>query len=213
MEKFLEYIVNDLRNIFLLNSESRPHSDEPPGEMSENISIIVDEGDCLKYTFKTQKIESYAEKVLEIFSLEQFELSIKFVNKADIQTLNSDYRQKDTPTDVLSFNQTDFSPPISIDQKPKCNMTHNILGDIVICVEIAETNASSIGHDLGDEIAFLIVHGVLHLGGHDHENQEEEKLMMSQQRAAIQMIKNNLPANFVSDLVIRATPTSIEGFS
>jgi len=93
------------------------------------------------------------------------------MNPEEIQTLNRDYRNKDTATDVLSFpvnNELATGPSIS-------------LGDIVICVEVAQKQANEYGHNLDRELAFLLVHGMLHLLGYDHETPEDEAEMCAAQ--------------------------------
>jgi len=85
------------------------------------------------------------------------ELSLSFVSGEEIRGLNNMYRQKDTPTDVLSF-------PDSM--------------DIVICVEVAKRQAEEYGHSLERELAFLTVHGLLHLLGYDHCRPEDEAVML-----------------------------------
>ena len=92
------------------------------------------------------------------------EVSISFINTDEIRELNRDYRGKDTATDVLSF-------PVSN------NLTvgaGQFLGDIVICLEIAKQQAIDYGHSFERELSFLVVHGLLHLLGYDHETNETE---------------------------------------
>lgn len=93
------------------------------------------------------------------------ELSLLITTDPHIQELNRDFRGKDKPTDVLSFPQLeedDIGPsPIS-------------LGDVVISLDTALAQAKSIGHSAGDEVLRLLVHGILHLLGYDHENVPEE---------------------------------------
>jgi len=101
------------------------------------------------------------------------EISISFVAMDEIQQLNKDYRQKDTPTDVLSFPQ---------------NISQNISGDIIICPEIAARQAEEYGHSLDREMAFLTVHGLLHLMGHDHQTTEDEAKMQTAQNAVLEMV-------------------------
>ena len=76
----------------------------------------------------------------------------------EIQKLNKNFRKKDKPTDVISF-------PSEVD---------GVAGDIAISVEIAQANARALGHDTGAELKVLILHGMLHLAGFDHETDEGE---------------------------------------
>ncbi len=91
------------------------------------------------------------------------EISLSFCSATEIQALNKQYRAKDSVTDVLSFP--------AIPEVPT-------LGDIVICVERAQEQADELGHSLKRELAFLFVHGLLHLLGYDHEVSEDEERIM-----------------------------------
>ena len=96
------------------------------------------------------------------------EISISFVSCDEMHKLNKEYRSKDAPTDVLSF--------ISV------KSPHIVMGDIVICVIIAEKQAEEYGHSIERELAFLTAHGVLHLMGFDHQLPGDEKAMIKAQK-------------------------------
>jgi len=94
---------------------------------------------------------------------EQAELSLAFVDDAQIQRLNRSFRGLDYPTDVLSF---------AIDADEQLAMpsgSPQILGDVVISLERAAAQAAAYEHSLEREVAFLMVHGLLHLVGFDHQ--------------------------------------------
>jgi len=101
------------------------------------------------------------DEVIPDITHEQVELHI--TDNASIQTLNAKYRNKDTATDVLSFNLDD---PIT-------------LGQIVISIEMAKEQAKDLVQSLNEELEFLFTHGLLHLLAYDHENPEDEKLMLA----------------------------------
>lgn len=106
------------------------------------------------------------------------EMSVNFVDDREIQELNRNYRQKDSPTDVISFAMQELGEgEIKIDG-PDMPI---ILGDIVISVDRAEEQAEEYGHSLEREFAFLTIHGFLHLLGYNHLNDEEEKEMFDLQ--------------------------------
>ncbi|APC48226.1 rRNA maturation RNase YbeY [Virgibacillus halodenitrificans] len=110
------------------------------------------------------------------------EVSINFVNNKEIQELNRNYRQKDTPTDVISFamqEKVDGEIDIVGEDIPL------ILGDIVISIDKAKEQAADYDHSLERELGFLAVHGFLHLLGYDHMSHEEEKLMFKKQEAIL----------------------------
>ncbi|MCK6257752.1 rRNA maturation RNase YbeY [Fictibacillus sp. KIGAM418] len=106
------------------------------------------------------------------------ELSVTFVTNERIHEINKQYRNKDTPTDVISFAMEEMGEgelEIIGDDLPR------ILGDIIISAEIAKNQAEEYGHSFLRELGFLTVHGFLHLLGYDHLNEHEEKKMFSRQ--------------------------------
>lgn len=88
------------------------------------------------------------------------------------------YRNVDEPTDVISFEMQEFKPG-EIKQINKRQPL--VLGDIIICVEIAKEQAHTYNHSFKRELGFLIVHGFLHLLGYDHMTKEEEQNMFRKQ--------------------------------
>ena len=106
---------------------------------------------------------------IAVLKMEKFkgsaEVNISFVNSEQIKELNNKFRNIDEPTDVLSF-PTGENGEYSIN--PETNA--KILGDIVICVEIALKQAKEFNHTLQREMGFLTVHSMLHLLGYDHVN-------------------------------------------
>lgn len=101
------------------------------------------------------------------------EVSISIVSKDEIAELNSQYRDKPTSTDVLSF-------PMGEDGKFEQDYETGalILGDVVICMPVAVQQAQEYGHSLERELAFLTVHSLFHLLGYDHETGEEDTRIM-----------------------------------
>lgn len=108
---------------------------------------------------------------------ERAELSITFVDNESIRSLNKEYRGIDRETDVLSFALNDGEEEVDHDfeEMPK------LLGDIVVSVEKAATQAEEYGHSYQRELGFLVVHGFLHLLGYHHEEKEAEKIMFARQ--------------------------------
>lgn len=92
------------------------------------------------------------------------ELSVVLTDDAEIHALNRDYRDRDRPTDVLSFAQREGEDILG----------GELLGDIVISVPTAARQADERGHSLREELLELLAHGLLHLLGYDHELSEEE---------------------------------------
>lgn len=107
--------------------------------------------------------------VLESLGQKNAELSILFTNDAKIRGLNYNYRDKDQPTDVLSFPQDEDA----VDEDGR-----RILGDVVISVQTADRQARDHELTLEQELMLLTIHGVLHLLGHDHERSAKEAAFM-----------------------------------
>jgi probable rRNA maturation factor len=113
---------------------------------------------------ESKLLSKVAHRALEVLGLNKVELSIVLVSDAQIKRLNKLYRNKDKPTDVLSF---------PIGEKVEDWL---ILGDIVISVDTAKRQAQELGYSLEEELKRLLVHGLVHLLGYDHElGGEEEK--------------------------------------
>lgn len=100
-------------------------------------------------------------------------LSVAIVNNKEIQKLNKQWRGKDYATDVLSFQFDLDETSLDLSQE---------FGELVISAQKAEEQAVQFGHSLERELAFLFVHGLLHILGFDHERKEDEKLMLARQR-------------------------------
>ncbi|RDU35416.1 rRNA maturation RNase YbeY [Neobacillus piezotolerans] len=107
------------------------------------------------------------------------EVSVTFVGNDRIQEINLEYRQKDVPTDVLSFPMEEPGEgeiEISGRDLPR------VLGDIIISIPKTMQQAEEYGHSFMRELGFLAVHGFLHLLGYDHETEADEKEMFSLQK-------------------------------
>ena len=120
-------------------------------------------------------VEKAAAKVGELYGLEAAEVSVTLTNNEYIHKLNKQYRNIDRPTDVLSFALNEGEEPEVVDG-PDINM----LGDIIISVERAVEQAAEYGHSVEREMAFLTVHGMLHLLGYDHM-EEADRMEMRQE--------------------------------
>ncbi len=165
------------------------------------IKIIID-FDNKKYVINQKSICFVASNIMTMLGVGNFELSILFTDNTKIKELNSQYREKDKATDVLSFPQSAFENPLVVisetENQIKVNPLDSLLGDLAISVEYTETNAKNIGQSINDEMCFLMIHGILHLCGHDHIKKEEEQKMLVQQKILTAQIKklfseDNLP--------------------
>ena len=111
------------------------------------------------------------------------ELSMVLLDTAAMADLHVRWMDLPGPTDVMSFPMDELEPggrPDALDPGP------SMLGDIVLCPEFAAKQAETAGHSLGQELALLTVHGVLHLLGYDHAEPDEEKEMFALQRQLLE---------------------------
>ncbi|EGO63322.1 rRNA maturation RNase YbeY [Acetonema longum] len=130
----------------------------------------------------TKVISSVLAMAAEVYQLTPgHEVSVTLADNQYIQELNREYRGKDRPTDVLSFALNEGDEP-EILAGPDGIAT--LLGDIIISLEMAESQAREYGHSLERELAYLTVHGMLHLLGYDHE-EAAEKILMRQEEESI----------------------------
>lgn len=114
---------------------------------------------------------------------EDVEMSVSFTDNQGIQIINRDYRDKDQPTDVISFALEDEGEEeLQIIFEEEAEALPRNLGDIIISTERAAEQAEEYGHSFERELGFLAVHGFLHLNGYDHMNPEEEKEMFDLQK-------------------------------
>ena len=138
----------------------------------------------LKFPFPEQLLERAAQAALahESESLDS-DLSIVLTDEARLQELNRDYLEIDAPTDVLSFpaSETDGS---QID--PDTGARY--FGDILISMPRAQSQAQAAGHALESEVQLLVVHGVLHLLGHDHGEPEQKARMWKAQAEILESL-------------------------
>lgn len=117
-------------------------------------------------------------------------VTVSFVNKYRIKDLNMQYRKVDRVTDVLSFPMLDinYNQHIKDFIKEVSPDGFLYLGDIVICPKKAKQQAKEYGHSKKREVAFLALHGLLHLYGYDHINEEDEKIMKQTRKKILESL-------------------------
>jgi rRNA maturation RNase YbeY len=118
--------------------------------------------------FPAGKVKNLASAILKLLGKEDSELSIALIGNAEMRTLNARFRNKDYPTDVLSFPAERDLPG-----------TASLLGDVIISVDKARQQATDRHRPLHDEMTTLLIHGVLHLLGYDHERSARDARVMS----------------------------------
>ncbi len=131
----------------------------------------------------------------------QGELTVTFVDRSEIASLNAEHMGQEGPTDVLSFpldalDEPPADPMVGVGDTPPV-----LLGDIVICPAVAAVAAPDHAGTLEDELALLTVHGVLHVLGHDHVEAEQTRMM---RRRELELLVDHhwhgpVPAGFVHE--------------
>jgi probable rRNA maturation factor len=116
-----------------------------------------------------QRVRAVVRAVLEGEEISDYEISLAFVDNPTIHTLNKRYLNHDEPTDVLSFPLTDPG-------------ARKLSGELVIGAEVALAQAQAMGHDVQAELSLYIIHGLLHLCGHDDHDPQEATRMRERER-------------------------------
>lgn len=138
-------------------------------------------------TVPASTIRRVAQRSLDALGLSDAELSIVIVGDRTMRLLNRTWRHKDYPTDVLSFRIED-----ALGATPQQNARVSLLGDIVVNADAAERQRHERGLSLLAEIQRLLVHGVVHLAGYDHESdQKEARQMNAIERRVLRAIQQN----------------------
>ena len=153
------------RKIIMSNSISVSFNDEPPGSIDP------------------VRVENFISEVLNDLNLKNWDISLLFCDDAFIQNLNKQYRDIDSPTDVLSFEQGD-------EYFDEAGETRLMAGDIVISLDSLRFNAEEFNVEINEELKRLIVHGILHLNGMDHSDNSPEQEMLKFQEELLMQYKN-----------------------
>lgn len=138
-----------------------------------------------------EAIQKVCEETLAFESCDfDAQISVTIVDNAQIQQLNKQFREKDMPTDVLSFPMLEFDEEgHMIDSDFDFDEEEVVLGDIVISAERAAEQAQQFGHSFLREMSFLTVHSMLHLLGYDHvDDPEGEKIMCEKQEEILKRL-------------------------
>ncbi|QSR27196.1 rRNA maturation RNase YbeY [Nocardioides aromaticivorans] len=118
------------------------------------------------------------------------ELCITAVDEATIAELNGKWMEKEGPTDVLAFPMDELRPG-KVNEEPE----EGVLGDLVLCVSVAEKQGAEAGHGTLAELELLTTHGILHLLGYDHAEPEEHKVMFGLQDQLLAQWRAHLAAS------------------
>ena len=137
-------------------------------EINNESTIEVDEA-------ALQRLATYAFDILHVHP--DAELAIVLVDEAAMEQLHVQWMDEPGPTDVLSFPMDELRPGTEDMPTPA-----GLLGDVVLCPQVAQVQAETAGHSLMDELLLLTTHGILHLLGFDHAEPAEEREMFAIQR-------------------------------
>ena len=136
--------------------------------------------------FDEKKIKEFVSYILKDeyrgdFNKNEYYLSLLITTNVQIQEINREYRQKDAPTDVISFayNETENFGTV------------NMLGDIVISIERVKEQSSEYGHSDEREFYYVLCHGILHLLGYDHIEEEDRVIMRKREEEILSKFNYN----------------------
>jgi len=118
------------------------------------------------------------------------QLEITLIDNQRMAELNDEYMGKTGPTDVLSFPIEDFAGGIT---EPDAEGPPLLLGNVLICPRVVRANAAAAGVPFDDEMALMVVHGILHLLGNDHVIDEEAEAMEQREREILAMVGRQRP--------------------
>ncbi len=121
-------------------------------------------------------LQTIATRILSALDCPEAELSILIVDDPQIAELNRQYLQREGPTNVIAFPMQEGEFPM---------LSPDLLGDVVVSVDTAEREASGAGMRLEDRFLELLIHGILHLLGYDHETDEAEAKVMEEKALAL----------------------------
>lgn len=155
------------RKIIMSNSISVSFNDEPPGSIDP------------------VQVEDFISEVLKDLKHKNWDISLLFCKDDFIQSLNKQYRNIDSTTDVLSFEQGD-------EYFDEAGEKRFMAGDIVISLDSLLFNAEEFKVEINDELKRLIVHGILHLSGMDHSDNSPEQEMLKFQEEFLLKYKNTV---------------------
>ena len=153
--------------------------------MSEEIGISIEEK--FRGSVDEDQVGKIAQRVLKAEGVAPpFEVSLVFTDSETVQKLNRDYRDVDEPTDVLAFYMLPQKEGDSSFALPPDGVTR--LGEVIISYPQAAEQAKEQGHSVDKELTLLIIHGILHLLGYDHEQPEEEVKMRAREKELLEEV-------------------------
>jgi len=171
-----------------------------------DIQIADDISESIEEPPPSSQLLAWAQAAWQGESNAEPELSLRIVSAAESQQLNNDYRGKNTPTNVLSFPMEMDEELLLMLEEPNAdeseNFTTNMLGDLAICAEVVEREAKQQNKTLEAHWAHMLVHGVLHLQGYDHIENDQAEEMETLETSIMQELGFTDPYQYNSDLTV-----------
>jgi len=133
-----------------------------------NYHIDIQRVDDMSYSPNDEIIKQWISHTLQANQIDQGELCIRIVDEKESRELNNRYRQKDYPTNILSF---------PINHPDEITLEKALLGDCVICPSVLEKEVKENNYPIDEHWAHIIIHGILHLLGYDHIDDHDAELM------------------------------------
>ena len=157
-------------------------------------SLIIDVSPSCPSPEWLPLVEPFIQSVLEDLDISSWELSVLFCNDQFIAELNKQYRNIDSPTDVLSFEQGE-------EYTDDEGNTLFVAGDIIISLDMLSFNASEYGVSKDEELKRLLIHGILHLDGYDHDDEHIERGKTAQGEMLV--LQENLVSCYTAEKIIK----------
>jgi probable rRNA maturation factor len=147
----------------------------------EKMGVLI-ENRQNKYGISLPSLKQKAQAILDALDSPKAELSILLLDDAQIAILNRDYLHREGPTNVIAFPMREGK---------FADLNPELLGDVVISLETAEKEGLAAGQGMPDRLSELLIHGILHLFGYDHENSEAEaEKMENKSRELLEILKS-----------------------
>jgi probable rRNA maturation factor len=159
------------------------------GFRAVEINILVDEG--VEAGVEPSWLEEVAQRVLAAEKANaKTEVGIVVTGQEMVQQLNRNYRGQDEPTDVLAFSTREEADGMPSFILAPDGLSH--LGEVIISYPQAQTQAEEHGHSLKRELTILLIHGLLHLLGYEHEEKEPRSKMQTREKELLELIEGGI---------------------
>ncbi len=159
---------------------------------------------CVRFRAKNQvrrrAVTRLAGTILHAIGESRSELGIELVSDRRMRNLNRLYRASDSSTDVLAFSMREAPGPLS-----------SLMGDVVISLPAVARQAIAHGHSRDKEFAILLIHGILHLCGYDHERGEKEAQRMNRRERALLKRVHPVPRLLIHDMRAKKRTLLVRG--